>query len=242
MTGTLAVAIHDVAPRSFERSREIRQWLSARGVTQATLLVIPAAELHPIGERSPGLIAWLRGRVAGGDSVAQHGLSHRAAARAAWPRSALAHWQGAGAAEFPGLDAVETRQRVEVGLRLLREVELDPLGFVAPGYAYTRTLRRTLTGTFRWFADLRGVSTRAHGRVAGTALCLGSSTTFKRAVSPAVVRAAARATGPIMRIDVHPADFDHPRHVATLEALLERARGRRAITYDEIGGCAERGD
>jgi hypothetical protein len=37
-----------------------------------------------------------------------------------------------------------------------------------------------------------------------------------------------------MRVDVHPADFDHNGHVATLESLLTRARGRRAVTYDEL--------
>ncbi len=235
MKGALAVALHDVEPRSFHRCREIRAWLQARGVSRLTLLVIPAAELHPIGPRSPGLISWLRGRVAGGDSIGQHGLSHRASTRATWPRSVIAGWQGGRAAEFPGLDAAETRQRVDVGLRLLREVELDPLGFVAPGYAYTRALRQTLPDRFRWFADLRGVVTRSHGRVAGTALCLGSSTSLKRAVSPTVVRAAARASGRIMRIDVHPADFDHAGHIATLEALLRAAGDRHVITYDAFG-------
>jgi hypothetical protein len=39
-----------------------------------------------------------------------------------------------------------------------------------------------------------------------------------------------------MRIDVHPADFDHPAHMATLEELLARARGRTAVTYDELAG------
>jgi hypothetical protein len=37
-----------------------------------------------------------------------------------------------------------------------------------------------------------------------------------------------------MRVDVHPADFGLPSHVATLEALLERATGREVVTYDEL--------
>jgi hypothetical protein len=39
-----------------------------------------------------------------------------------------------------------------------------------------------------------------------------------------------------MRLDVHPADFDLPGHVATLESVLELARERRVVTYDELGG------
>ncbi len=172
LSGRLAVALHDVEPRSFARAREIRAWLLARGVERVTLLVIPAADLHPIGARAPGLAAWLRFRVASGDAVAQHGLVHKAAAVAPWPRSLLAGWQGGAAAEFPGLDREDAARRVDTGRRLLREIELDPRGFVAPGYAYTRVLRLLLTESFEWFADLRGIRTSSGASVHAPALCL----------------------------------------------------------------------
>jgi predicted deacetylase len=123
---------------------------------------------------------------------------------------------------------------VDTGRRLLREIELDPRGFVAPGYAYTRALRCLLTESFEWFADLTSIRIRCGRKVHARALCLGSSTALKRAVSPSIVRAAARAPGQVMRLDIHPADFDHSGHVATLEELLHRAHGRSAITYDEL--------
>src|SRR5581483_7737194 len=157
MPGRLAVAIHDVEPRSYARVRQIREWLRERGVARTTLLVIPAADLHPIGFRAPALACWLRGRNAAGDVIAQHGLAHRRSARAAFPRNVVAHWQGGDAAEFPGLGAEDTLLRVECGRRLLRAIELDPKGFVAPGYAYTSELRALLRERFDWFADLRCV-------------------------------------------------------------------------------------
>jgi predicted deacetylase len=236
LSGRLAVALHDVEPRSFTRSRQIRTWLAERGVERLTLLVIPAADLHPIGTRAPALAAWLRGRVAGGDCVAQHGLVHKASGVASWPRSMVANWQGGSAAEFPGLTHEDAARRVQTGRRLLSDIELDPRGFVAPGYAYTRALRGVLSESFEWFADLRAVRTRSGTDVQARALCLGSSTALKRTLSPTVVRAIARAPGAVMRVDVHPADFDHPAHVATLEELLARARGRTAVTYDELAG------
>jgi predicted deacetylase len=235
MPGAVAVALHDVEPRSFRRCREIRTWLAERGIERLTLLVIPAADLHPIGSRSPALSAWLRHRVALGDAVAQHGLAHRSTGRARWPASVVAHWLGGAAAEFPGLGLADTDRRVAAGLRFLREIELDPRGFVAPGYAYTHALREVAGEQFEWFADLRSVRSRG-GRLRARALCLGASTPLKRALSPAIVRAAARSCGELMRIDVHPADFALPRHVATLEALLDRAGGREVVTYDELSG------
>jgi predicted deacetylase len=122
---------------------------------------------------------------------------------------------------------------VTLGRRLLADIELEPRGFVAPGYAYTRALRTTLTDSFEWFADLRGVHTRTGG-LHSPALCLGSSTPLKRRLSPRFVSRLARSCGELMRIDVHPADFDLPSHLQTLEALIERAAGREPITYDEL--------
>jgi predicted deacetylase len=229
----VAVALHDVEPRTFARVRQIREWLGDRGVPRVTLLVIPAADLHPIGTRAPALAGWLRGQVAAGDTVAQHGLAHKAATIAPWPRSIVANWQGGAAAEFPGLAADDTARRVLTGRRLLNDIELDPRGFVAPGYAYTRALRSLLADAFEWFADTRRVQARSR-KINSRALCLGSSTPLKRRMSPPLVRAAARKLGPIMRIDVHPADFDLPRHIATLESLLARAAGRDVVTYDEL--------
>jgi predicted deacetylase len=231
----LAVALHDVEPRSFARSRQIRRWLEDREIEQVTLLVIPAADLHPIGARAPELAAWLRQRVDRGDVVAQHGLVHRAGGNPRWPRSVLATWQGGAAAEFPGLHRDDAASRVETGRRLLRDIELDPRGFVAPAYAYTRALRGILADSHEWFADLRAVHSQG-GDVHARALCLGSSTMLKRTLSPRFIRAAAKGAGEVMRVDIHPADFDQPSHVATLEQILDQARaqGRTAVTYDNL--------
>lgn len=117
---------------------------------------------------------------------------------------------------------------------MLRDIELDPRGFVAPAYAYTRALREVLGERFDWFADVRAIHTGPHECLRSPALCLGTSTAFKRRLSPPLLRAAARVPREVMRVDVHPADFDLPGHVSTLEALLELARTRTAVTYDQL--------
>ena len=72
----VAVALHDIEPATFERCALIRDWLYDHGVDRVTLLVIPARDLHPLGERSPAMSSWLAERRSAGDSIAQHGFQH----------------------------------------------------------------------------------------------------------------------------------------------------------------------
>ncbi len=50
----IAVAIHDIEPATFERVALVRDWLDDHGIDRATLLVVPAPDLHPLGDRHDG--------------------------------------------------------------------------------------------------------------------------------------------------------------------------------------------
>ena len=230
--GVLAVAIHDVEPATFMRCALIRDWLDDLGVGRVTLLVIPAPQLHPFPARSPELANWLLDRVDAGDAVAQHGLQHRRTRPPSRVQRPLRGWQGGVAAEYPGLDAEATVASVDAGRNVLTGAGLYPRGFVAPGYAYTSALRAHLATRFEWWATL--LSLRGHARAGAPALTLGTSSPLKRAASPALVRAGAALSGKVLRLDLHPSDFDHPRHVLALERVLDRAHDRVAVTYDDL--------
>jgi hypothetical protein len=212
----VAVTIHDVEPRTYARVRQIRDWLATRGIDRVTLAVVPAADLHPVGTRSPQLTAWLRSRSARGDGIAQHGLAHR----------------GRGS-EFAGLGADASRGRVATGLALLREVELDPRGFIAPGYGYTSALRADLGQHFAWFAERTQVS-GAQQRLHAPALGFGSASGPARLLSPGLTRSRARLGGQLLRLDIHPGDFGLPGHITTFAEILRRAGGRQVVTYDDM--------
>jgi predicted deacetylase len=227
-----AVTLHDVEPATFERCVEVREWLADRGVDRATLLVIPAADLHAFDDRSPQLADWLRERADAGDAIGQHGFRHRRTRPAALPRRLLAAWQGGGAAEFPGLNPNATTAAVRAGRSILAGAGIDARGFVAPGFAYTAALRREVDGCFDWWASYLRVHRRGAGGVTAPARCLGTSTAFKRALSPLSVRIGLPSG--LLRVEVHPQDFDHPRHVRALERLLRRSAGAPAVTYDQL--------
>jgi predicted deacetylase len=210
----IAVAIHDVEPATFERCALIRDWLADHGIDRATLLVIPAPDLHPFFQRRPDLAAWLLDCRDRGDAVAQHGFQHR---RAGAPRR--------GGAEFAGLDPEATRASIAAGRRVLTLAGVEPRGFVAPAYAYTPALRRELAGGFDWWATLLRLVGRDRA-------ALSPALSLRR--SPLAVRAGAFAAGRLLRLDLHPADFDHPRHVLAVESVLRGAGRRAAVTYDDL--------
>jgi hypothetical protein len=229
---TIAVALHGIEPATFERCAVIRDWLDDHGVDRATLLVIPARDLHPLGERSPEMIEWLHERRAAGDAIAQHGFQHERSGR---PRRLAAR-----PGEFSGLDAGETRRAVHAGWRLMKIAGVEPDGFVAPSYAYTPALRMTLRGRFRWWAELLHVRRGEPGTDGpcplSPAFSLAAGGRFARLLSPPLVRAGALLPTGTLRIDLHPADLGHARHMMALEWALQRSGRRRAVNYGDLAG------
>src|ERR1700677_2458056 len=244
---TIAVALHGIEPATFERCALIRDWLDDHGVDRVTLLVIPARDLHPIGERCPEMIDWLGERRRAGDSLAQHGFQHVHLRRGAFSSQRLMPTRGGRAAEFVGLDGEETRRAVDAGWRVLKLAGVEPDGFVAPAYAYTPALRKVLPDKFRWWAGLlrlHRASTVAERDLSrqlapawglSPAWGMGSESPLRRALSPVLIRGGSLLCGNTLRLDIHPADLQHPRHMLALERVLQRAGGRReAITYDDL--------
>jgi predicted deacetylase len=230
--GGVAIALHDVEPRTFERCRKLREWLARRGVDAVTLLVTPAPDLHPFAARSPALAGWLRARTAAGDAIAQHGLAQRSTRTPFDPDGFRAIGRRR-RAEFDGLDRAVAEARVNTGLRLLRDLELDPAGFVAPAYAYTQPLREVLLERFEWFADGQSVMRAGRPSLQSAARRPPAHGAWRR------MQTTGSLAG-IVRIDVRPSDLGSARRLATLDGLLARvidrsAPGARfAVTYDEL--------
>ncbi len=248
--GRIAVAVHDIEPATFERCALIRDWLDDHGVDRVTLLVIPARDLHPLGERSPAMVSWLAERERLGDAIAQHGFHHVRARRAGGPRGMLADLRATGVrsradAEFLGLDATETRRAVESGRRVLKLAGIEPRGFVAPSYAYTPALRDVVRSRFQWWAELlhlrRAPAPESGDELLFPPIALASDGRVRRAAAPLLARTGAMLAGPVLRLDLHPADLERTRQMLALEWVLRRARKRTAVTYDELAGLARGG-
>jgi predicted deacetylase len=236
---TIAVAVHGIEPATFERCALIRDWLADHGVDRVTLLVIPARDLHPVGERSPEMVRWLGECGRAGDSIAQNGFQHvRLRSGGGLP---IALRGGRRGAEFAGLDEDEARRAVAAGWRVLKLAGIEPDGFVAPAYAYTAALRAALRQRFRWWAGLlrihRSDGTPERTSALSPAFSLTGAGPLTRVLSPQLLRVGAMLPTGTLRVDIHPADLARPRHMLALEWVLARNGGRRtAVTYRELAG------
>ena len=238
---TIAVALHGIEPATFERCALIRDWLDDHGVDRVTLLVIPARDLHPVGERSPEMVAWLAERGRAGDSIAQHGFQHDPLRPAGASRSLLSPVLRPG--EFTGLDEAETRRAVHAGWRVLKLAGIEPDGFVAPSYAYTTALREALKQRFAWWAGLLRVHRVQAAMTASArspltpAFSLAGAGPIARAAAPPLLRVGSLLPTSSLRLDLHPGDLASPRHMLAMEWVLSRnGERRRAITYRELAG------
>ena len=221
----LAVASTTWTPRTLRRCAGIRDWLERRGVDRATLLVIPEPARRGLapdgraGRLAPR--AGGEGRRASRSTVAPTVQRPPRAVRGAWSRG-----RRAGA---PPSSSVSTAYATQ---RAVRRGPRDPArGRAAPCAASWRppTPTRPRCGASCAAASTGGPARRRHLRdAARCARPRFASAPPRRSSARSRLRrqAAARVRSPLWRLDVHPADLDHRRHLHTIEALIDRARTR----------------
>ena len=232
----LCISIHDVAPRTLPACRRIAELVKAVDPTLAlTLLVVPYYHGHD--EMPAEYSDWIAERIAAGDELALHGLTHRDEARA--PRRLHERLQRqiytAGEGEFSSLTRAQAAQRIERGRRWFADRGWPLTGFVAPAWLVSAGTWEALhdsdfvyTTTLTRFHVLRSrTSLRAPSVVYST------RSRWRRRVSRGWNAALVHCTQamPLVRVGFHPADAAHPDVMDQALKLVRRlARDREAMT------------
>lgn len=226
----MVVAIHDVSPAVLEQAAALRRLVRGRVEGPVAWLVVPRNDGT---ERWTGVTAArLRTAMGGDDETVLHGYTHRSAS--------------GDRAEFRGAPLALVRDRITRGIIELSRSGIAPIGHLPPCYVAPRAAaaQHSRLGVSWW-------ATRWHLHAAGRSfrfpsLGVGASTAVRRAVSPVGARAAAEAYRhvPVVRIDLHPADIEHPELVGASARILDCLLGqdRRLTTHrDEIAGRSRAG-
>jgi predicted deacetylase len=242
----LLVSIHDVAPPFLAAAEEL--WRCCRELEIVPdLLVVPAWHgIAPLGA-SLGTVQWVRACVADGASALLHGFRHDEVGS---PRG-VGDWlravgRTAGEGEFLALDDVRAGRRIVSGLRVLRELGLDPIGFVPPAWLARPGLRRVVAAAGLLVTeDVGGIwLLRRRVRVASPVIRWSARTPARAVVSTLVASVRRHARRPLVRVALHPQDLHSALTRRSLHSVLAHLREHadpisyRTLAFTEDRPCA----
>jgi len=237
---SLVVSIHDVSTATRPAVEQMIADLAGEGVSKTSLLVIPDHHHRGRADRDPGFAAWLGDSVAAGHEAVLHGYHHLRPSKAGEgmaTRLITRHYT-AGEGEFHDLSEAESSSLLRRGKEVLGGCAVPFRGFIAPawllgaeaekavvreGFDYTTRIGSVIDCT-------SGVSFRSRSMVYSV------RSGWRRQVSLLWNELLLRMlrTNPLLRIGLHPPDWEHDgirRHL--LRCVRTAALGRRVTTYGE---------
>ena len=231
---TLLLSIHDVTP-AFQGEVELLDALCRRHGAAPALLVVP--DWHgewPI-ERHPDFVTWVRQRVAGGAEIILHGERHdEVGSPRRWGDHLRAFGRTAREGEFLTLGYGVALERITRGVTRLRNLGLEPIGFVPPAWLCRPAAHHAVADSgLRFSEDERGLHLHPGGRVIPAPAVRWSSRTAFRAHGSALVAAIRwrlQRNRPVIRLALHPADLRHPATIRSLERALDRWTREHPVT------------
>jgi predicted deacetylase len=232
MKPQLCVVIHDVAPSTLAACERVIHAVGEVAPVPLTLLAVPRFHCDP----SPGAFGdWLALRHGAGDEIALHGYTHQ---DDGVPRSFVdrmkRHHYTRGEGEFCDLSITEATRRLTAGVRWFARQHLPLRGFVAPAWLMSQGTWEALrwqplnyTCTLRKLVLLPEMSA-----LTSQSLVYSCSTAWRRQASLAWNAGVARALrhNPLLRLELHPHDADHPAIKRSWQGLLSAHLAQRHAT------------
>jgi predicted deacetylase len=237
----LLVALHDVTPAHAARLARAEQLLSALGVTSVAYLYIP--DYHGRGIPGAAFAAWCRAARPYRTEWFLHGYFHEEQPGDRKARApSLAHgfarrFLTDGEGEFVSLRGSALQKRLEAGMQsMARIVGCPPSGFVAPAWLYNEELIPVLQRLGIRFTEshFHVFDLQAPEALPSPVISWASRTRGRRVSSRVSASLLRRlwARRPLLRVALHPFDFDHPRVVDSIARTIDALREtRRVVGY-----------
>lgn len=233
----LVVSFHDLHPGTMQCCVRFISRVRSLGVERISLLVVPNWYGGSALEQHPDFCSWLRDLP---HDISLHGLTHQAVHRHRNPIEWLvANQYTAGEGEFYKLSVPDARQRVVDGLKIFEAAGIQPGGFIAPAWLMPDEHRPLLSELGLYYAVTfsKVYDLRRDEAIHAPVLCTTSRTRLRRLVTRQVVSAIGRrhAASPVLRIAVHPVDFQHPEIETFIYRLIGASLETRAsATYLDL--------
>ncbi|HET6797909.1 MAG TPA: polysaccharide deacetylase family protein [Gemmatimonadales bacterium] len=228
----LLVSIHDVSPAGAQPIARLWNICVEHGVVPA-LLVVPNWHGGWPLESHPEFVRWIRARRDEGAEIVLHGERHD---EVGLRRRPIDHWRAWGKtdreAEFLTLDFAAARDRLHRGLDRLRQLDLDPLGFVPPAWLARESTHQAVASVGLSFSeDDRSVRLhRSEMRLRSPVVRWSARTAARTwgSVAVAATRARFQSGAQLPRIALHPDDLGRPAIQRSISRALEHWLTRHA--------------
>ena len=232
----LVVSLHDLAPATRQPAEKILRELAHHGVRVASLLVVP--DYHRTGStiENRDFVQWLRDLEGEGREIVIHGYYHERPQgdRESLRTRLLTRRYTKGEGEFYDLDYDEALRRITRARDEFRGAGLKPRGFIAPAWLMSREAEQAAADAEMEYTTrlTEVVDLRTKRRFPARSLVYSVRSTWRRAASLAWNETCARllADSPLLRISIHPADYEHSEVWRQIGRLLDKAAEARTPT------------
>jgi len=238
-TKSLVVSIHDVSPSTGNRTKEILSDLKSVGVSRVSLLVVPDHHHRGLVSANPAFAAWLCAECAAGNEAVLHGFFHLRKNKATDDpvKRLITRSYTAGEGEFFDLDRPEARRLLDLGKTALKNCGVEPAGFIAPAWLLGPEAEQAVRES--GFEYTTRISTVVDFRTETThssrSLVWSVRAAWRRTCSLAwnALLAEKNRESWLLRIGIHPPDWDHPRIRRQILQIIGKALAARSpMTYD----------
>jgi len=236
--GSLVISIHDVSPSTRKRSQEILGDLQRAGIAKTSLLVIPNHHYRGLISEDTEFASWIREKVSEGHEAVLHGFYHlREKQNSDGTMNALiTQSYTAGEGEFFDPSRERARELLQAGRTAFAACGLDAKGFIAPAWLLGSEAEAAVKQEgFEYTTRIATVADFTNGRVYAARSLVWSVRARWRRICSLVWNQALFLTlrkAPLLRIGIHPPDWDYPAIRSQILHLASTALARRqAMTY-----------
>ncbi len=240
ISAQLIVSIHDVTQHNVQTVKAILRDLEQAGIRKTSLLVIPnyhrRGPISAVGEVS----VWLYSLAEQGHEIILHGYTHHRQRHnhESLRDRIITRFYTSDEGEFYDLSEFEAEQCLKQGSQILRDMGLSASGFIAPAWLLSEGGRSACRATGFQYTVLydRIIDFITGSEISASTLVYSTRALWRRYASRIFnhVLSHAHRKDSVLRISIHPPDYEHPAiWRQTLKLSKRSVTGRRVMTYLE---------
>ena len=236
----LIVSFHDLHPDSWETCQRFVKKSFQLGARNMTLLVIPQYHRQPPFTENTVFAEWLKELPKENFDICLHGFYHQAeAVQGSWYQRLMGNVYTTGEGEFFQLTKEEAHEKLSRGMTLFNKLRLPVYGFTAPAWLVSKGASAAIEEFgFQYNTLWKGVDLPTLNTfIKAPTLVYSSRNAWRRFVSKIWVSFFNQLNQKthIVRLSVHPIDFEYPDIEAHIYNVMEKAlRTRSTCTYRDL--------